>query len=56
MKTLEEKSKDYTSNKMCLSLGISPDCLNRTDAFIQKFCGMDIEEAYEDGALEALGS
>ena len=52
--TIEEKAMAYAADKMCKALDLTPDCINRTDALIPKFCGRDIEEAYEDGATEAL--
>lgn len=48
-KTIEEAAVGYAADKMCVALGLTPGCINRTDALIPKFCGRDIEEAYEDG-------
>lgn len=48
-KTIEDAAVGYAADKMCVTLGLTPGCINRTDALIPKFCGRDIEEAYEDG-------
>lgn len=54
--TIEEKSMAYAADKMCKAFNLNPNCINRTDVLIPKFCGRDIEQAYEDGATEALAS
>ena len=54
--TIVERATAYAEKKMCAALDLKPDCINHTDALIPKFCGRDIEEAYEDGATEALAS
>ena len=54
--TTEERATAYAEKKMCAALDLKPDCINRTDALIPKFCGRDIEEAYLAGATEALAS
>lgn len=54
--TTEERATAYAEKKMCAALDLKPGCINHTDALIPKFCGRDIEEAYEDGATEALAS
>lgn len=54
MKPIEEYAKAYATDKMCKALGLTPDCINRTDALIPKFCGKDIEEAVEDGANHVM--
>lgn len=52
----EHQAQEYAEKKMCAALDLKPDCINRTDALIPKFCGSDIEGAYLAGATETLAS
>lgn len=54
--TKDQQAQEYAEKKMCAAFDLKPDCINRTDALIPKFCGSDIEEAYLAGATEALAS
>ena len=54
MNTKEHQAQEYAEKKMCAALDLKPDCINRIDALIPKFCGSDIEEAYLAGATEDL--
>lgn len=47
-------AQEYAAKKMCATMDLTPDCINHTDALIQKFCGRDIEEAFADGVEWAL--
>ena len=47
-------AQEYAAKKMCVAMDLTSDCINHTDALIQKFCGMDIEEAFADGVERAL--
>lgn len=49
MNTKSQQAQEYAEKKMCAALDLKPDCINRTDALIPKFCGSDIEEAYLTG-------
>lgn len=49
MNTKSQQAQEYAEKKMCAALDLKPDCINRIDALIPKFCGSDIEEAYSDG-------
>ena len=42
---IDRAAQQYSAKKMCAALNLTPECINPTDALIQKFCGMDIEEA-----------
>ena len=46
---IDRTAQQYAAKKMCAAMDLTSDSINHTDALIQKFCGMDIEEAFADG-------